>query len=455
MNENSFDSIVNRINNLENELNSLKREVEILKSTTNEVPVAQSPVQVMPQPVQPVTVPQPQPVQANAVPPQPMQPVAVSQPVQTNVVPQSQPVPAKVKQKTSVENKIGKNLMGIVAAILVFAAFIVFGGLIYEYIPDIVKVIVMYGISFAFSFVGIKNMRKESKYRVLFSSIAATGVCAVYIATLIAYFAFNLLPAPVLIGIIIAWLVVTGILSKSKSKMFMYICNVGLVISTILVAADWDAFYFAAILYILGLAFIYLLNRSNSYNKDCHVYMQLSFVAMILSVANEDNFIYSLILYVVVTAILFVREFLYEIDLRKLATYIISTVIWLIYTAVFTSICDKQSFIGDYSTFVFVAAVTLFMIVYNVKHKALSKAFSYALYYFWAFTLILLNVGFITEYLSFSLIALGFIIAGCITRKIRFWIPGYFYLFLFLCASPNVLEDDVNSLIVLGISIAL
>jgi len=446
-----------KINRLEGEVDALRKEIEVLKRNGGTVKAAEV---NKPAVHRPVYVPEAERVpalaKANVVKSSEGNAVVSPNATETTTpvsaaVSESKPV----KEKTSMENKIGKNLMGIIASILVFAALIVFGGMIYEVIPDIAKVIIMYGISFAFAIVGINKMSKEGKFKVFFSSLAGCGVSAVYLSSLLAYFAFGILPAPVLVGIIVVWLVVTGLLSKKKSKIFMYICNVGLVISVMLITFDWGFYYLAAILYILGLAFIYFLNRSKSYNKDCHVFMQLAIVLMILTASNEYDCVFATIFYVVVTAILVLREFFYEINRKNLTTYIVTSSIWLLYTCGYSAMIEKQTIIGEYASFIFVVMFTAYASLFCLKHRELSKSLTYVIYYIWAFSLITINVGFIDEYLSFSLLALAFLVAGIIRKRIHLSIPGYFYLFLFLCAPPNALEDKYADLIVMAAIVVL
>lgn len=454
--EEQLKSMTLKMNRLEGEVDSLRKEVATLKKTKT-VPSSSSISEKSHKPVY-VPVEQRVPALAKAAPVE-SAPVESAPVTDLGVEPQIQHVveqPKQVKEKTSMESKIGKNLMGIVAAVLIFAALIVFGGMIFLVIPDGVKVVIMYAISFAFAIVGIKKMDKESKYYTFFSSIAATGVSAVYITSLIAYFKFEIFPMPVMAAIIIIWLLATGILSKKKSKMFMYVCNVGLVISTFLAAFDWKAYYMAAIIYVLGLAFIYLLNRSESYNKDCHVFMQLPIVTLVLIVANTDNYIYIMVMFAIVTAVTFLREKLYEINKKNLATYIISSFLWIIYAMIFAKACEHQFNMGEYAFFIFVALFSAYTFMYHKVHGELSKTLSYVLYYLWAALFMLTNVGVFEEYVSFGIVAAAFIVVGCLTKKIHWTIPGYWYLLLFLFIRPTALYTRVvPSLIVLAACAAL
>lgn len=451
-----------KVNRLEGEVDSLRKEVVALKKAGNAVSVSST--SAKPVAHKPIYVPTEDRVPA----------LAKKTPVKTAdeaVIPvanetvdnfddsikQADSTEEKhVKEKASWESKIGKNLMGIVAAILVFAALIVFGGMIFLVIPDGLKVAIMYAISFAFAIVGIRNMNKESKYYAFFSSLAATGVCAVYITSLIAYYKFEIIPTVVLATIIVIWLGLTGFLSKKKSKLFIYICNIGLVISTFLIAFDWKAYYQSAILYVLGLAFIYLLNRSENYNKDSHVFIQLPIVTMILLASTTDDYIFMMFMFVIVTIVAFLREKLYEIKKKDLATYIIGSFLWIVYALVFAKACEYQFHLGEYEAFVFVLAVSAYTIVYHKQHGELSKSLSYVIYYLWAVSFTMTNVGIIEKYLSFGLVAAVFLIVGCKTKKTQCIIPGYFYLILFLFIRPDVLDTRVvPSLIVLGFSVAL
>ena len=89
------------------------------------------------------------------------------------------------KSNENLEKQIGKNVMGIAASILVLVSIILFGGLIIPFMTPMMKFVLMYMISIAFTVVGILFMKRESKYYTLFSAIAAVGISGCYITDLI------------------------------------------------------------------------------------------------------------------------------------------------------------------------------------------------------------------------------------------------------------------------------
>ena len=103
----------------------------------------------------------------------------------------------KTKKKTtednvSMESKLGKKIMSILASILIFFSLVLFGKLIEPQLTPGVRTILMYVVCFALSGVGLWRMSKpESRYKILFTAVAGCGVGGLYISGLVARFVLD------------------------------------------------------------------------------------------------------------------------------------------------------------------------------------------------------------------------------------------------------------------------
>ena len=116
-------------------------------------------------------------------------------------------------KKTDVEKTIGKSLMGIFASILIFVSLILFATLVVPYLTDAIKMILMFGVSFAFAIIGNLLLIKNPKNK-WFLSLAGCGVGAVYLSLFISRLYFNAITDFVLYGCILVWAILVSILSK-------------------------------------------------------------------------------------------------------------------------------------------------------------------------------------------------------------------------------------------------
>ena len=179
--------------------------------------------------LQPVT-PQPRPAEPQpqrvVTPPQGMQNLQPQRMVtppsgMQNPQPQWQGAPLnpammyqrQAPKKTDVEKTIGKSLMGIFASILIFVSLILFATLVVPYLTDAIKMILMFGVSFAFAIIGNLLLIKNPKNK-WFLSLAGCGVGAVYLSLFISRLYFNAITDFVLYGCILVWAILVSILSK-------------------------------------------------------------------------------------------------------------------------------------------------------------------------------------------------------------------------------------------------
>lgn len=135
-------------------------------------------------------------------------------------------------KKLNFEQFLGKNLMGVIASILIFISFIFFSVLVLPYLGENAKMILMFITSFVFLFIGMFGLKKNSDNK-LFLSLTGCGVGAIFISLFVANIYFKAIREIPLFFALLLWLCLTFYLSKYKSVLFQIIGNVGLFILVI------------------------------------------------------------------------------------------------------------------------------------------------------------------------------------------------------------------------------
>ena len=192
---------------------------------------------------------------------------------------------ANYERKRDIEGKVGKTVMGILASVLIFVSLVLFAKMIYKYIPDGAKVGLMFAVSLCVAVVGIVKMSDKAKYNVLFTSLAGCGVGAVYISSMLTHFVFGMINQLTLMIFVLVWLAATLVLAKFKSEVFVYICNIGLIVAAFMAAAQWKGNILATCLYVAVLILLYVVKHTND-SRDYFYFLQLPVVCIILSVMH-------------------------------------------------------------------------------------------------------------------------------------------------------------------------
>ena len=144
-------------------------------------------------------------------------------PVNSNVPPVQQ------KQSKSLENVVGKNLMGILASVLIFIGLILFATVAYEVLSDVARVVLIYLLSGLFLAVGRIGMHKNRN--AFFLSLTGCGVGAIYISLFLTYGYFHLINGIALYILLAVWSVIVFFLGGRGSFLFKVIGQSGLLIS--------------------------------------------------------------------------------------------------------------------------------------------------------------------------------------------------------------------------------
>jgi len=234
-------------------------------------PMQQPQQQSMPQPVpqpmqQPVAMPQPmpQPLPAPQPVPQPLPQqhpapalataatatqatvMPVSQPsFSADVLPQApQPRPAPVVYpapqppaypvqppvKKSAENIFGRNILGIVASVLVFLGFVFLGFLVVPNLTDTIKIILMFLLSAALTVGGFMLNRRFSNN--FTKALLGTGCGAFFISILLTHLYFHVLGDLAAFGLLLVWIAASLFISRQTQSLLVgIISHVGMIVS--------------------------------------------------------------------------------------------------------------------------------------------------------------------------------------------------------------------------------
>ena len=136
------------------------------------------------------------------------------------------------KENTNFENVFGKNVIGIVATILIFIGVIAFGTLMFTSFTDTIKVISMFIASFATVGVGLFFTKKN---KTTFSEIlTGCGMGMIYISLFISHLYFGIINDITTFVLIFLWSIGVSFVSKKFNiKSLSYIALGGCIISSI------------------------------------------------------------------------------------------------------------------------------------------------------------------------------------------------------------------------------
>lgn len=203
-------------------------------------------------------------------------------PVQT-----AEPVYREPRPRKNVEFQVGKTVMSLLASLLVLCSLVLFGAMVYPYLSDGMKVIIMYAISLAL--VGAGLWGRRTSFKTFFTALAGCGVGAFYLSGVISYFMFNAFGIVGLFVLTYAWVMGVSWLSKSRVPVFAYICYLGILISTLLCLFEFYWSSAALICYMIGITTLYLFNRAGEYKKDLFYWVQFPVVMLLLAFSYSGH----------------------------------------------------------------------------------------------------------------------------------------------------------------------
>lgn len=306
----------------------------------------------------------------------------IQTPVQTPKIP---------KENTNFENVFGKNVIGIVATILIFIGVIAFGTLVFTSFTDTIKVISMFIASFATVGVGLFFTKKN---KTTFSEIlTGCGMGMTYISLFISHLYFGIINDIATFVMIFLWSIGVSFTSKKfKINSLSYIALGGCIISSIFsLIYGFASQKFIEITIYHIITFI-LLIISNKENKALFKFS--SFASIILNTIlsgiiftfiqshnNNNLLILPFILAVYNTAI-----FLYS-SKESLQDNIMDTVLSNIIhsISIFVTLCAPLSRVisdvilknvvnhYDYHSIIFLPIVLIFVIISQILYNVFIK----------------------------------------------------------------------------------
>lgn len=195
----------------------------------------------------------------------------------------------KPAHTTSIESLVGKSWMGVLASVLIFISLILFATLIIPVMTDTMKLIAMYVVSFAFTFVGYYLVHKW-KYPV-YLAIAGCGVGLVYLSLFMSYIYFGVYDEVTLYVLVLFWAIAVCLLGKFQSRVFEVIGQVGILISVlfgcVLCAGESDGLKFLVLLifYLVASTVFLVAGFQRDYKKNLMHHIFAAIDILILTVA--------------------------------------------------------------------------------------------------------------------------------------------------------------------------
>lgn len=229
------------------------------------------------------------------------------------------------ENETSMESKLGKKIMSILASILIFVSLVLFGKLIQPRLTPEVRTILMYVVCFALSGVGLWRMSKpESRYKTLFTAVAGCGVGGLYISGLVARFVLGTFTDMSLLISDAIWIVAVLTLVKYKQGIFTYICYAGIFIATCLTCLKWNTNIIGMVVYVTSVSALFAISYSRNYKTDLWFMIQHPVVCLLMIFAYQDSLLYLCILNALILLPLIAQFRYYKFDDDKFPFAIIS-----------------------------------------------------------------------------------------------------------------------------------
>jgi len=140
------------------------------------------------------------------------------------------PETTSTKKSGAMESWFGRNVLGIVASILVFIGLIFLGTLLYEHITETIKIIAMFVISALVTGLGITLMTKK---RNNFTEIlVGCGCGCFFLSILLTHIYFNRITDITAFSLLLVWMAAILYLSKIlRSTLLSVVAHIGMIIS--------------------------------------------------------------------------------------------------------------------------------------------------------------------------------------------------------------------------------
>lgn len=172
----------------------------------------------------------------------------------------------KQKRNADLENQIGKNIFAILASLLVLIGVGIFISTFYDYIPEIVKIAMIYIFGFAVLGVGLKSYQKGKNN--FWLGVASCGMAELLVSIITSHTYFGVISLPITYVMIILWVVGSFALTKYHPIVFKTIGYIGFWASTLLgqslLGNDDGIIYLSLWISFVVLTVLFMLS-----NKEC------------------------------------------------------------------------------------------------------------------------------------------------------------------------------------------
>ena len=224
-----------------------------LEKTINQI---NSDLNSIPQPIQaPIYQPVPQPIS--------LQNGQTSTPLSAFIGKQKEKG-QRERKPSDFETNLGKNVMSVLASILIFIGIISFVAFVFTDLSEMLKMGVMF--LFSFGLFGVGVWRVEKNKNALSLGLSSCGIGAVFISILLSCFYFEFITNEFLLfGLLVGWSIVGLLLSKRyESDLFVIISYIGFYIALILGAFSGIELFYeeictTALMIILHSLFTYFI----------------------------------------------------------------------------------------------------------------------------------------------------------------------------------------------------
>lgn len=156
-----------------------------------------------------------------------------SQPVleQPSHTPQAPPQQERPRTRTSFENLFGTRVLGVLAALLIFAGLIFLGVLVAPMLTNEIRCASLFGLSAALTIAGLAtSTRNRSSFS---QALLGCGLGSVFVSLLLTYLYFGYLTDTLASTLLLAWLVACVLLSiRQRSIVLSVVAQAGMAIST-------------------------------------------------------------------------------------------------------------------------------------------------------------------------------------------------------------------------------
>lgn len=360
---------------------------------------------------------------------------------------------SKPKHK-SMELSIGKNLMGVLASLLVFAGIVLFATAASEILNDTQKFIGIFAMSIIMFLVGRIGMVK--KRNAFFLSLAGCGIGAIFISMFLAYGYFHLINVVILYVGLGIWSVLVSFLGGKDSTIFRVVGQSGVLVSLIfgtsqLAKGHYDSspllLSAVLILFYIWISYIYLtLDRKASKSANVLSLMLDIFATIFLNVAiiNVSSDI-SLMVQVSLAVLVNIYSIsLVNIFIRRLLDdegtdgYHALWVFYVVISAVSTAICTTVMFTGKgengwiRGTLGILFIFGLWFVVSTRKKRDIEEKICKSILFAIA-VIFATYLGFVSEFVGIGIFVIPFAIISFIRRRKLYLtyavISGFLFVF--------------------------